>query len=153
SVEAVCAMTMRRRNAFSLVELLAVLAVLAILAVLVVPAVSQSLRAARLTTEGQHTVDLLNFARQTALSRNASVEVRCYMLPDYTEPAGGAPSVYRAVQPFLIEGTRAVPLERAYFFSAPVRISSKAAESALLASDSHPETEAGEDSPTLGAYG
>jgi uncharacterized protein (TIGR02596 family) len=141
-----------RQKAFSLVELLVVLAVLAILAVMTLPAVSRSLRATRLTTDGQHMVDLLNFARQSALSRNASVEVRCYLLPDYRSDRNGTPSIYRAIQAFLIDGETATPLNRPYFFSAPVQMSTNAAESALLASTNHPAN--GPDQTIrLGEYG
>jgi uncharacterized protein (TIGR02596 family) len=141
-----------RQKGFSLVELLVVLAVLAILAVVTLPSVSRSLRATRLTTDGQHMVDLLNFARQSALSRNAGVEVRCYLLPDYHAGRDGTPSVYRAIQTFLVEGGTATPLDRPYYFSAPVRISANAAESALLASTNHPEM-GPDDAVRLGEYG
>lgn len=56
--------------AFSLIELLTVIMIIGILAGLVVPAVNGIGRASALTTGGNTVVDLVNFARQEAMTKN-----------------------------------------------------------------------------------
>ena len=69
-------------RAFSLVELLVVMAVIAIVAGFAVPAVTTMLKGSQLTQGSQMVVDQIALARQTALSRNRSVEVRFYKFAD-----------------------------------------------------------------------
>ena len=67
-------------------ELLVVMAVIAIVAGFAVPAVTTMLRGSQLTQGSQMVVDQIALARQTALSRNRSVEVRFYKFPDAETP-------------------------------------------------------------------
>ena len=73
-------------RAFSLVELLVVIAVIAIIAGYAVPAVTSMLKGSQLTQGSQMVVDQIALARQTALSRNRSVEVRFYKYADPETP-------------------------------------------------------------------
>jgi len=113
-------------------ELLVVIAIIAILAGLSMPALTQTLRASRVTSAGQTVVDHLNFARQTAISRNLPVEVRLYKLPGYTAQNSDSPQVYRAIQSFLRNDTNLVPLTKPEYFSSPAIFSENAAYSSLL---------------------
>lgn len=69
---------MDKRQAFSLVELLVVMAVIGLLAVVVVPSAGSIMRGSQLTSAGQTFYDQCVLARQTAISRNHTVEVRFY---------------------------------------------------------------------------
>ena len=75
-----------KSRAFSLVELLVVIAVIAIVAGYAVPAVTTMLKGSQLTQGSQMVVDQIALARQTALSRNRSVEVRFYKYADPETP-------------------------------------------------------------------
>ena len=75
-----------KSRAFSLVELLVVIAVIAIVAGYAVPAVTSMLKGSQLTQGSQMVVDQIALARQTALSRNRSVEVRFYKYADPETP-------------------------------------------------------------------
>jgi uncharacterized protein (TIGR02596 family) len=119
-------------RAFSLLEMLAVMAVCGVLVALSAPAFTSSLRAGHLNTAGRQIIDQLNFARQTALTRNLPVEVRFYKLPAHGAGAASAPDVYRGMQCFISKGGTATPLGRPVFFSAPVISSAHPAESPLL---------------------
>lgn len=66
---------MKRRSAFTLVEILTVLAVISLLAIVAVPAVSMS-NGFMLTRQGQILNDQLVLARQMAMTRNRDVELR-----------------------------------------------------------------------------
>ena len=75
-----------KSRAFSLIELLVVIAVIAIIAGYAVPAVTTMLKGSQLTQGSQMVVDQIALARQTALSRNRSVEVRLYKYADPETP-------------------------------------------------------------------
>ena len=102
-------------RAFSLVELLVVVAVIAIVAGFAVPAVTTMLKGSQLTQGSQMVVDQISLARQTALSRNRSVEVRFYKFGDpeipgekTDDPTSG---FFRAMQVFeVLENGAALPL-------------------------------------------
>lgn len=117
---------------FSLTELLVVIAIMALLVGLSMPAIGARLRASHLSGAAQEVVDQLNFARQTALSRNLPVEVRFYKLPGYNDSPGSPPAIYRAMQSFLHDDTNVVPLTKSRFFTSPVICSSNPVESPLL---------------------
>jgi uncharacterized protein (TIGR02596 family) len=140
------------RRGFSLVELLVVICLLALLVGLSVPAVTSSLRASSLSGSGENLIDHLNFARQTAISRNLPVEVRFYKLPGHGQSTQASPTAYRAVQSFLLDDTKVTPLGKPQFFSQPVLCSSSVAESSLLDDNLLPEKSpaADESLPTYG---
>lgn len=85
---------MKKRRAFSLIELLAVLAIILIVAAFSTAAIQNISRSVELTSSASTVQDLLNLGRQVALSTNCPVEVRFYKVP----PRGGAGEpVYRAL--------------------------------------------------------
>jgi uncharacterized protein (TIGR02596 family) len=96
---------------FTIVELLAVVAIIALLTAFVVPATSNMLRGSQLTQAAQMVSDQLSLARQTALSKSHSVEVRIYQFSDPSMPGEtvGAPGngKYRALQCFEIQDSGA----------------------------------------------
>lgn len=102
----------RSLRGFSLLELLAVLAVFGILASLTMPAVSSVLRASDLRTGTQLLSEQLGLARQVALSKNRSVEVRLYQYAVAPETGSGK---FRALQVFEIQDSGlAVPISRIF---------------------------------------
>jgi len=122
---------------FSLIELLAVLTVIVLLASLVTPAAQSLLKGSALTQGGQMVGDLLSFARQSALSRSRSVEVRFYQYADPGEPgeagAGAENGRFRAMQIFEIDdaGT-AVPLGKVQLLPTAIIFDSGADLSSVL---------------------
>ncbi len=66
------------RRAFSLVEMLVVVSIVALLAAITVPGFSGIVRNYNLTDAGKQVVDALSLARQMAISKNQTVEVRFY---------------------------------------------------------------------------
>lgn len=104
-----------KSRAFSLVELLVVIAVIAIVAGYAVPAVTTMLKGSQLTQGSQMVVDQIALARQTALSRNRSVEVRFYKYADPETPGeewGKADTwLFHAIQVFeVLDNGVALPL-------------------------------------------
>jgi uncharacterized protein (TIGR02596 family) len=127
------------RRAFSLMELLVVVAIMGVMSVLTVPSITSTLRATRITSTGQLLLDELKFARQTAVSRNVPVEVRFYKLPDYNQAASSTPTVYRAMQCFLIQNGVATALTPPKFLPNPVIFSTVATDSPFFTSTDHAE--------------
>lgn len=72
--------------AFTLVEMIVVMGIIVLLLSLTLPAFGPALQSANLSSAGSLVVDQLNFARQTALSRNRAVEVRFYGPKTSTDP-------------------------------------------------------------------
>jgi uncharacterized protein (TIGR02596 family) len=95
---------MKPRRAFTLVELLAVMAVIAIVIAFAVPAATQIMRGSQLTQGSQQLSDQIGYARQIALSRNRTIEVRFYRFSDPETPGEDVtqPSLgkWRAIQCF-----------------------------------------------------
>jgi len=77
---------MKLRRAFTLVELLAVMAVIAIVIAFAVPAATQIMKGSQITTGSQELQDQIGYARQIALARNRTIEVRFYRFSDPETP-------------------------------------------------------------------
>lgn len=137
----------RQFPAFSLIELLVVLAIIALLAALAAPGINSMLRGSHLSSASQVVVDQLNSARQAALSRQLPVEVRFYKLPAYDAPAGASPTIYRAMQSFMLDDTNSIPLTRVQYFPAPVVVSTIASQSSLFDDAILPEKAGDIDAP------
>src|SRR5437867_3284281 len=90
----------KSKNAFSLLELLVVIAIIAIIGAFAVPATGQLLNGSSMTQAANALTDQTAAARQQALTRNRSVEVRFYSFADPEVPADTAH--FRALQYFEI---------------------------------------------------
>lgn len=73
---------MNSKRAFSLTELLTVVAIMALIGAIGMPAM-QSLRSARLSTSGNRLADLVNQARQNAITRN--IQTALVMVTDVSD--------------------------------------------------------------------
>ncbi len=110
-----------RQAGFTLVELLVVIAIGAIITTMSISIYSKVLASGSLTIATQMVTATLEQARQTAVTRNAYVEVRIYELPLSTDnPATGPLSVYRAFQTFLVTNTGYTPLSKVLFLPTPL---------------------------------
>ena len=87
-------MSVSRKGAFTLVEMIAVMAIIVVLVGIVVPPVVSSLGGSQLTQATQQVMGQFASARQTALGKNRPVELRLYKYID----AGSAVAQYRAYQ-------------------------------------------------------
>lgn len=140
----------QKTGGFSLIELLVVIAIIGLLAAMSIPAINSTLRGSHLTGAAQIVTDQLNSARQMAISRQLPVEVRFYKLADYNA-AGATPSVYRAMQSFMLTSSNSVPLTRIQYFATPVIISENATYSSLFDSTLSPEKSGDIDTAPLKA--
>ncbi len=127
---------------FTLVEMLVVIGIIALIASLTVPAVTSTLRGMQLTQGSQMVNDMIALARQTALAKNHSVEVRLYQYGDAsigesaTSPSAGK---YRALQLYEIPDGGApvsVPLGNVMRLPSNLLIDSGAALSSIVGSAS-----------------
>lgn len=96
-------------------ELLVVISVIAIVAGFAVPAVTTMIKGSQLTQASQMVTDQIALARQTALSKNRSVEVRFYKFASSESPGEtpGDPKTgfFRALQVFeILDNGAALPL-------------------------------------------
>jgi len=99
------------RSAFTLTELLVVITIIVVMASLMGPTISSALRGTSLTQGADKVIGVLSFARQTAITKGQTVEVRFYSYVDPETP--GDTGQYHALQAFSIDdaGT-AVPLAK-----------------------------------------
>jgi uncharacterized protein (TIGR02596 family) len=104
----------------TLMEILVVLAVMIGLMAIAIPSITSSSTATKLTSAGQMLVDELNLARQTAVTRNAPVEVRFYKLPPANGSESSAPQVYRAFQVFVVGSSGPEELGKVRILPTPV---------------------------------
>lgn len=140
------------RLAFSLTELLVVTAIIGLLAGMTIPAFNSIVTSSKLTSAAHATADHLNFARQTALTRNTSVEVRFYKLPDSGRSSSGTASVYRAIQLFIKNENFLQPLGNCVYLPSPIIFVDTAVASSLLANSVTIEQDS-DGQPSLGVFG
>ncbi len=119
------------RRGFSLVELLVVIAIIGLLAGLSVPTYNQLSKASNLTTSVQKVSDELNLARQTAITKNRSVEVRFYKLPE-DGSTSTVPENFRAIQSFLMEEDAFVALGKTVYLPFPIIFSPESSQYSTL---------------------
>lgn len=91
----------RSQSAFSLIELLVVIAIIGIIGTFAVPAVGNLLKGSSMTQAANLLTDQTAAARQHALTRNRTVEVRFYSFKDPEQPGETTP-YFRALQYFEI---------------------------------------------------
>lgn len=115
---------------FSLLELLAVIAVFGIIASFTMPAVSSVMRASDLRTGSQILSEQLGLARQMAIAKNRSIEVRVYQYAVSPETGEGK---FRAIQTFeILDSGVAQPLGRVCRLPSSVLIDSGATLSSII---------------------
>ncbi len=141
-----------KKSAFSLIELLVVIAIIAIIGGFAVPAVGNLLKGTALTQAANMITDTVAGARQHALTRNRSVEVRFFRFwntESVGEPVPSAASdldtkppglnytaQYRAFQAFEIgDGGIANPIGKLAILPNTVILSAEPALSSLLGTD------------------
>lgn len=129
------------KRAFSLIELLAVIAIVAMLAALSIPAISSVSRATSISSTAQSVLGTLDYAHQTAIAQNRTVEVRFYKLPEEGKP-GALPSEYRAMQLFLVDYDNVSALTNPVKFTNPTVIANRLAASSLMDEAFLPEKKA-----------
>jgi uncharacterized protein (TIGR02596 family) len=99
-------------SAFTLTELLVVITIIVIMASLMGPTLSSAMRGTALTQGADKVIGVLSLARQTAITKGQTVEVRFYAYVDPETP--GDTSQYHALQAFSIDDAgRASPLIKA----------------------------------------
>jgi uncharacterized protein (TIGR02596 family) len=103
---------LRTQAAFTLLELLIVITIIVVMATLMAPMLSTAIRGTALTRGADTVIGVLSTARQTALTRAQTVEVRFYAYNDPEIP--GDTTNYHALQAFLIDDSgNASPLFKA----------------------------------------
>ena len=137
------------KSAFSLVELLVVITIIGIISAFAVPAVGHLLKGSSITQAANMLTDQCAAARQQALARNRSVEVRFYKFLNPEEPGGI--SQFRAMQFFEIaDGGVPNPTGKITRFPDTVIMSSDAALSSILNDTAaHPLTKPAANDPDL----
>jgi uncharacterized protein (TIGR02596 family) len=106
-----------QKRAFSLLELIIVILIIGIVAAFVTPAIGTVLKGSQLTQAEQIVTDQLKLARQQAVTRNRSIQVRFIRYGDpevpgevKTDPKTGA---FRAIQLFeIFENGASAPLDK-----------------------------------------
>lgn len=126
-----------RQTAFSLIELLVVITIIAIIATFSVPAVTGILRGSSITQGSQMLTEQFSLARQLALSKNRSIEVRFYLYADPESPgesiATNTTWQYHAMQLFeVLESGAAVPIDKLQRLPGIVIMSSRFTFSSLI---------------------
>lgn len=126
-----------RSDAVSLLELLVVIGIMLALAVLLAPPATALMRSMSLTQAGQVVLDQFSYARQAALSRNRTIEIRFYQFGDpetpgesSSNPSGGK---FRGFQMFEIsEHGVATPIRKFQRLPKPIIIDSGDTLSSIL---------------------
>jgi uncharacterized protein (TIGR02596 family) len=121
-----------KRRAFSLLELLVGIAIMMILMALVLPATSSLMKSMGMGRAVSMITDEMNFARQTALSRNRDVEVRFYRMGSKLDANNKQYRAYRTLLADGIDSAKAQPLSKVKYLPDNVIASGDAAFSTLL---------------------
>lgn len=103
------------RRGFSLIELIAVMAIITIIITMAIPAASGILKGSQMTQAANMLTDQINFARQTALTKNSMVEVRFLRFGDPEQPgekvSDPTTGKFRAIQIYsVLNSNTAVPV-------------------------------------------
>ena len=120
--------------AFSLAELLVVIAIIVLLASMLGPMLNSALRGTNLTQGADKVLGVLSLARQTAMTRNQTVEVRFYAYTDPETP--GDTGQGHALQPFVIDDSgNATPIIKPALLPNMIVITTNSTLSSLLSSN------------------
>lgn len=108
---------LRRLAAFSLIELLVVVSIIAVIASFAVPAVSGMVRGSAMTQASQEVSNQFSMARQYAITKNRSVEVRLLQFNDPETPGASSTDPtkghFRGLQLMeVLESGGVVPLDK-----------------------------------------
>lgn len=97
----------RSTSGFSLVEMIVVVGIIAVIAAFAVPAANTIIRGSQISQASQLVTDQISLARQMALTKNRSVEVRFYRYADSEQPGEDIEKPetgkFRAIQLFEIQ--------------------------------------------------
>lgn len=136
-----------RCSGFSMIELLAVMAVMGLLATFVAPSIQSMVCGTQLTQGAQILTDNLALARQAALARNHTVEVRLFQYGDPGVPGEKADDPdsgkYRALQ-IIDVSAGDVPLTKVIRLPDSIEIDASSTYSSLISSAS-----AGDSAPRM----
>lgn len=129
-------MKIHRNNlrGFTLVEMLLVIAIMVILFGFAVPAMNTVMRGSQLSQATDMIAGLLNSARQSALARNQTIEVRFYQLGAGGDPdLPGSAGYVRSFQIFRIDdGGNATPDDRVQYLPSTVMLDAGSSLSSLF---------------------
>lgn len=137
-------------KAFTLTELMIVVAIFAVILAVSMPAITSISKGTALTTTSQAIMDQFDLARQTALSRNVSVEVRFYKIPIENSPVSSDHLVYRGMQLFVHNDSGASPLTKPMYFKSGIVIIEDSTVSSILGEKIESAPSNGD--PSLGEY-
>jgi uncharacterized protein (TIGR02596 family) len=126
------------KQGFSLLELFLAMVLMAVLFAFALGGYASLLQATALTTGADLINDVLNEARQSAVTQNCTVEVRIYALPSQ-QP--GLPSAYGALQlRWLKPDGTTPPVDKPVFLSPSVVIDATPTRSSLIGANTETAT-------------